>query len=175
MKEVWKDIKESPGYQVSNLGNVRKVKNGKCQLLSKSVTTIGNYPAVNINRKTTNVHRLVATEFIPNPDNKPCVNHIDADRTNNVLTNLEWATYSENIKHGIGLGNVVSPFNKFKGKTHKKSIPVRQLDESKKLIKEYNCIEDVARETGCDPIKIGRVLKGLRKRTGGFYWEKIKP
>ena len=106
--EEWKDIEGYEGlYQVSNLGNVRALKfyhsRNNVHLLKPTVNKYG-YCVVSLHKdkkvKQYRVHRLVAIAFLPNPDNLPYVNHIDCDKTNNSLTNLEWCTQSENVKHG---------------------------------------------------------------------------
>ena len=126
MKEIWKKIDGYPYNEASNLGRIKSldkpVKNGygtisvkKGQIL-KNHTYPNKYQSVTITypdgkRRTTWVHRLVALAFIDNPENKKTVNHIDKNPSNNLETNLEWATLSENCKHRdigvdkIGMGN----------------------------------------------------------------------
>lgn len=115
MQEVWKDIKGYEGlYQISNLGNVKSLKrkslNFKCEkdkILINCKTSQG-YEKVMLckNKQVKNqmIHRLVAKAFIPNPNNLLEINHIDGDKTNNKVSNLEWCTRSENIKHAYELG-----------------------------------------------------------------------
>ena len=118
MEEVWKDIKGYEGmYQVSNLGRVRSLnriitnKNKKYEIkgkiISNSTSKLG-YKKVTLQsngeRKTFQVHRLVAQTFINNPNDKPQVNHIDGDKANNQVHNLEWVTSSENITHAFAIG-----------------------------------------------------------------------
>ena len=91
---------ENSCYEISKLGNVRrKFKNGKIHYLTPCKGTEGYYcislSANNI-KKGKSIHRLLALTFIPNPENKPCIDHIDRDTTNNNLDNLRWATYKEN-------------------------------------------------------------------------------
>lgn len=103
MEEIWKDIEGYEGiYQVSNLGRVKNIKRNifmKDSLSRKGYKMIDLRNAPNP-RKRYSVHRLVAEAFIPNPDNKPQVNHIDEDKTNNNVYNLEWVTAKENSNHG---------------------------------------------------------------------------
>lgn len=110
--EIWKDV---VGYEtlfsVSNLGNVRSKRTNRIlkQHLNKQgrfaiATKIGGRKGLDLCFK---VHRLVATAFIPNPNNKPTVNHTDGNKINNCADNLEWATHSENIQHAWDNGLIV--------------------------------------------------------------------
>lgn len=105
IKEVWKPIKGYENeYLVSNLGQVKSLdrirKNGlKKGKVLKPIRHSNGYLRVHLNRKDYFIHRLVAQAFIENPLNKEYVNHIDGDKTNNNVTNLEWTTPSENMHH----------------------------------------------------------------------------
>jgi len=104
MKEIWKLVTGYEGlYEVSNLGRVKSVKFKKHRLKTLYKNKKGylyTYLYKNGVREYWRVHRLVATVFIPNPENKPTVNHIDEDKLNNKVSNLEWATYSEQMQAG---------------------------------------------------------------------------
>lgn len=108
--EVWRPISEYPNYEVSNFGRVRsinhidklnRVREGK--ILKPCFDSNGNYLHVNLRKdgkqKSTNVHRLVAITFIPNPNNYTDINHIDRDKTNNCVSNLEWCTRKYNNEY----------------------------------------------------------------------------
>jgi hypothetical protein len=138
-EEIWKEVKGHEGvYEVSNLGLVRslprteksnvgeRVRNGKV-LSSRNTKGYKSVVLCKDGRQTfVYVHRLVAQIFIPNPENKPEVNHIDGDKTNNEVENLEWCTKSENQKHSYANG-----LKQINGELHPRSIltekDVRQI------------------------------------------------
>lgn len=99
MIERWIDVKDNPAYEVSNLGNVRKKSTG--QLLRTSLNRKGGYERVAMNGTHKYVHRLVADSFYDGDHSNMDVNHIDGDKHNNKLSNLEWCTRQENIKHAF--------------------------------------------------------------------------
>lgn len=100
--ETWKTIIECDAYEVSNHGRIRKIKTGYILKCAKHK----GYVLFKTKRYRKMVHRLVGQYFIPNVDGKPYINHIDANRSNNHYTNLEWVTPLENCLHGVYLGNI---------------------------------------------------------------------
>ena len=100
--EIWKIITDYENYSVSNLGNVRndgRCKNKKNIINKNGYSTISLYK--NGIKKTCYIHRLVALAFLENPDSKKQVDHIDNNRNNNNVSNLRWATVSENIRNSL--------------------------------------------------------------------------
>jgi len=110
MKEIWKPIEGFESYEVSNLSRVRRAKNGR--IITPVVLNTG-YLVVrfSINRKvyTKLLHRIVAKAFIPNPNNYPVVNHINEDRKDARIENLEWCTQSNNLKAHYRLRDLNDP------------------------------------------------------------------
>ena len=169
MKEFWKDIEGYEGlYQVSNLGSVKRVKTDR---VLKGRKHTGGYLLVSLSKNgivsTKLIHRLVAEAFIPNPENKPEVNHIDEDKTNNMVSNLEWVTSKENLNHGTRnerAGKAISKSN---------SIPIIATNLKTGEVEEFYGASECARQLGLHQSNITKVLKGRLKQTGGYTFEKI--
>lgn len=113
MEEIWKDIKGYEGlYQISNLGRIKRLVSVKCKterFLSITKDKKFNYCRVMLSKdnetKRFLIHRLLAEHFIPNPENKPCIDHINGDRSDNRLDNLRWCTHKENNNFPIARKN----------------------------------------------------------------------
>jgi len=109
MHEEWRPINGFEGlYEISSYGRVKSFKSHPSGKILKTNLDSNGYPKISLSKngakKDALVHRLVAEAYLPRVDGKTCVNHIDGNKANNRLDNLEWCTYSENIKHAIRTG-----------------------------------------------------------------------
>lgn len=161
MQETWKDIKGYEGlYQVSNIGNIKNIKRNK---LLKLNTHKQGYNVVNLCKcgkvKKYLVHRLVAEAFIPNTENKPQVNHIDGNKKNNNIDNLEFVTNSENTIHAYRTGLKCN------------AKRVKQLDLQGRFIKEWESMLQASRELKISYGIINECVSGKRKTARGYIWK----
>lgn len=115
------------------------------------------------------VHRLVAQAFIPNPERKKQVNHIDGNKKNNHVSNLEWATPRENVQHAIRTG-----LNKSIGKP-KHCTKVAKFSSDGEFLEMFDTIKDAAASIGVTPSAISNAInqRNGAKKSGGFIWERI--
>lgn len=132
--ERFKNIEGYEGlYQVSNLGNVKSLNYGKERILKPIKNGKGYLQVIlckNGKHKMYQVHRLVATVFLPNPNNLPCVNHKDENSLNNCLYNLEWCTYSYNNSYGTKNQRTISTrrINDPNNESYQKMISTRRIN-----------------------------------------------
>ena len=168
MEEIWKDIEGYEGkYKISTTGKVLScgidsLNRNYGKRIRKQFKDKNGYLSVflikNDVHKRFYVHRLVAKTFIPNPENKPCVDHVDGNRNNNNYTNLRWCTYKENNNFDI--------YRKRNSRAKEKRVI--QLTKDGVFIKEWDSTK-IAQET----LKIYGIyecLKGRSKSAGGFKW-----
>lgn len=159
--EEWRLIEGETEYYVSNLGRVRKNK----KLLKMSINKDGYY-ACWIGKKRRLVHLLVAKAFIPNPENKKCVDHLDGDKTNNKysenpnINNLRWVTHSENTQAAYDLGLI-------------KRTEIVGIDELDRVVL-YKTQADAARDLDIDPKTINQVIHGLLEKTKGWKFFRMR-
>lgn len=170
--EVWAKIEGYPNYEVSSFGNVRrrgrilKPKNRRYLQVHLSLKGVC---------KGHSIHRLVAEAFIPNPDNKPQVNHIDGNKHNNHVSNLEWVSPSENIQHAIknGLIKINGGENPaWRGGIVMFSLQGERLLEFERLIDAVSWIRENTKYTCADCASISRVCHRKRgyKKMYGYIW-----
>lgn len=176
MEEIWIDIEGFEGlYQVSNLGRVRSLDrlDGANRRLTGKILKggkhNGGYLRVTLCKNSVvyakSIHRLVAEAFIPNPENKPQVNHIDEDKTNNTVSNLEWMTSKENINHGTHNERVSKAIIKLR------SIPIIATNIKTGESTEFYSGKECARQLDLNCGNITSALKGRRKQTGGYTFK----
>lgn len=164
LTEAWKPLPEFPKYQVSDQGRIKNIESGR--IFTGTKDAFGYVHVRLINPKGTytlkKVHRLVAEAFLPNPDNKPIIDHVDGDKTNNALNNLRWVTYSENSK----------AYEASKGK--RRSTPINrmlaQYTMEGELVAVYDNALEAARMTGFGDFGIYSAGAGKLKSFCGFQW-----
>lgn len=161
--EEWKEIEGVDGYMISNLGRVMSLKYGRKTILKGGTAgDNGSYKNIKMNKDgkqyTRLVHRLVAEAFIPNPDGKKEINHINPmDTHNNTVANIEWCTRRENLEHGMCM---------------EKSAKARQK-KIKVFINEFDSIEfeshkelyaqlEISKTAVNNAMKKGVTYKGMR-------------
>ena len=180
MSEIWKDVVGYEGlYQVSNLGRVKSLerldKNNhpvKEKILKQACDGVGKgYLYVNLGRMGRGkIHRLVAEAFIPNPYNKPEVNHIDGNTKNNRVDNLEWVTHQENcIHYTYKLGQHI-------GQYKMKAVRLIRNDEIHDFDSESNAIDWIRKNTKYLKAKvgnIGKVKNRANRKMYGYKWEDL--
>lgn len=164
--EIWKDIPNYEGlYQASNKGRIRHIylskQKGNKTLLKSSIrntSCINGYLQLNLCKnnihKNFRVHRLIALTFIPNPNNYPEINHIDENKQNNCVENLEWCTRDYNNKYS-------------------KNIAIIQYDINGNFIKEWNSITEAAISLNINKGNIQKCCNNKYgyKTVGGFKWK----
>lgn len=177
MVEIWKPVVGFEGlYEVSNFGRVRSLKRNTTsgKIMTNEVNHKG-YCRVTLTKnnkwKHFSVHRLVAEAFIQNPQNKSQINHIDGNKSNNSVENLEWCTASENQIHArlMGLNSIGMNNEMF-------SKPVEMYSILGLYLYTFKSIADAERHTGINHRAISSCCKHKTgyKTAGGFVWEYTK-
>lgn len=179
LNEEWKNIKGYENlYQVSNYGRIKSLKKHsifnnrtyptkilKCHINTKKYLDIELCRCNKSHRYR--IHRLVAEHFIPNPENKPQVNHIDCDKSNNKTNNLEWCNNSENQQHAFKNG--LNTRKKYGDSPRAKKV--NQYNLNGDFIKTWDSIIRIKDECGyCDGF-ISQCCKGKYKQAYGYLWK----
>ena len=161
MQEIWKDVPNFENYQISNLGNVFSKKRNKQLYISHNDKGYC-YAQFYKNGKGYHLrlHRIVANLFLPNPNNLPEVNHIDGNKENNCVDNLEWCDRKHNMQEAFNNG-LIPPRKENKGSFPRKTI--EQYNLNNELLRKYNSISEASRITGYTKQSISRYCRKQRK------------
>lgn len=176
MKEEWKDINRFENlYQISNLGRVKslpktveykdgRVFNYKEKIIVPHINSAG-YLTIGLAKDkkkiSKQIHRLVAEAFIPNPENKPCIDHINTNRIDNRIENLKWCTYKENVNNPITKERQITSRIK----------PVCQLSLDGQLIRKWDSAKEASIAFGCHITSISKVCREKAGTCKGYKWE----
>jgi len=164
--EIWKVVAKFPEYQISNKGRVKyPIRKGK-KPYKKRITFGGSssdgYKTFQFRNEHNNIkagiHRIVAQEFITNPNKFKIVNHKDGNKQNNCVENLEWCTRSQNTQHAYN-NSLISGKRK-----------IYQLDVNNNIIKEWGTIKEAHQNLKLSRTAINNVLSGKNKTSGGYFW-----
>lgn len=177
--EIWKDIEGYGGtFQVSNLGRVKTFNyrnSGKEKVLKPKKHNKG-YLQVQLMKGEQNkmftIHRLVAQAFLPNPQNLPCVNHKDEDKTNNNVENLEWCDRSYNVRYSMDLHPERIANRKNSPRYGKRmGLKVNQYNKNGELIKTWDNSRTIQNQTGMSDWSIAECCRGKRHTAYGYIWQ----
>ena len=167
--EVWKDILDYENYEVSNLGNVKNKKTGR---ILKSYNK-GGYAVVGLSKITGKifpVHRLVCQAFIPNPENKPQVNHKDKNGLNNNVSNVEWNTVLENNIHRSNGVTQTTNQNMSIYRVDKDTGEKLEKYDSIELAGEWAFKQGLVKNIHSGRTNISNMIRGVYKISSGFKW-----
>ncbi len=191
--EVWKFIKDSKYYYVSNLGRIKSINRYTTDSVGRNMFRSGRilmpikdnngYLGVKINGKRYRIHRLLAIYFIENPQNKPFIDHINTIRDDNRIENLRWCDRIENANNPITIQKII---NNSKGRKHSlitrrkmsnakigkpKEVPVIQMDMNGLILNTFSSMAMAERYTGINRRNISSVIRGNIKSTHNYKWE----
>ena len=155
--EQWSEWPQDPRIKVSNKGNVISCKRGAPYPLKVVHNGCGYQIVGAVARSTAYVHRLVAETWIDNPNHYEEVNHINGNKDDNRVENLEWTTRSENIRHAYRTG------------LNNKTTPIRIVETGEVFESQHEC----ARRIGCDQGSIANCLAGKRSTHRGYHFEYV--
>lgn len=179
IQEEWTFVQGFENYEISSFGNVRSWVNNTSKRMTSSrllkpsfdkngYTSVTLYPNSYTRAKRMLIHRLVALHFIPNPDEFTQVNHKDEDKSNNIVTNLEWCTPKYNLKYSSIHSRGMKTKNK--KKTSNAEKPVIGFKDGI-IVYSFKSIAEAARESGCSRWGIRRCLLKQIKQIKGIEWK----
>lgn len=159
MKEEWKEVAGYPNFEISNMGRLKNKVTGR--ISTGNLNDSGYMRCIlydkDGSRKYTKIHRLVAQAFIPNPDNLPEVNHIDGDKTNNKVTNLEWVSHKRNMEHLYETKEV----------KHIKAQPVLCVETNK----IFPSVRKAAEAVGVNKQRVCDAIHIPNRTAAGYHWK----
>lgn len=196
-EEVWKDVVGYEGkYMVSNIGNVVSLLHGGKRFLKKIISSSGYY-VIGLHGRPVGIHRLVAAAFIPNPLNKPCIDHINTVRTDNRVENLRWVTHKENMNNPLSrkhlsdsrqghkpskesvekmrkslMGRKLSKEHVLKMRLIGEPVAMFSLDG--KFIREFKGASFAKDELGVAINGVSECCNGNKRTCGGYMWKWLR-
>ena len=171
--EIWKDIPNYEGlYKINNYGKIKRLPFNRYIKTHNEKGYIRVALCKNNKVKHLYLHRLIALTFIPNPENKPEVNHKDGNKLNNNINNLEWSTRKENMNHARDTGLWKVTKNMKKGLDQSKAT--YQYNRCYRLLNVYNSAKEASLRTKINHGNICACCEGRRKTAGGYIWSYLK-